>query len=70
MSKLLFFQFLIISISSCAILHKSDLADTSLFSIDSDHTLADEFLYVYEKNKENKRNEYGRNPDEIYHYQI
>ena len=53
MSKLLFFHFLVISISSCAILHKSDLADTSLFSIDGDHTLADEFLYVYEKNNFN-----------------
>ena len=53
MSKLLFFHFLVFSISSCAILHKSDLADTSLFSIDGDHTLADEFLYVYEKNNFN-----------------
>lgn len=53
MRKLLFFHFLVISIASCTILHKSNLGDEALFSIDDNPTLADEFLYVYEKNNFN-----------------
>ena len=53
MRKFFFFQYLIVFISSCAILPKSDLANSTLFSIDKDPTIADEFLYVYEKNNFN-----------------
>ncbi len=53
MRKLLLFQYLIFLISSCAILPKSDMANSTLFSIDKDPTIADEFLYVYEKNNFN-----------------
>ncbi len=53
MRKLILFHILIIFISSCAVLPKSDLADLVIFSIDESPTLADEFLYVYEKNNFN-----------------
>lgn len=53
MKKLLFNQFLIFFISSCAILPKSNLTESTLFSIDENAILADEFLYVYEKNNFN-----------------
>lgn len=53
MRKLILFQVLIIFISACAVLPKPDLADSVLFSIDEKPTLADEFLYVYEKNNFN-----------------
>ena len=49
MRKLLIVQSLVIFISSCAVLPKSDLADSTLFTIDEGPTLTDEFLYVYEK---------------------
>lgn len=53
MRRFILFQILIIFISSCAVLPTSDLAESVLFSIDENPTLADEFLYVYEKNNFN-----------------
>ena len=40
-------------ISGCAVLNKSNLEDSTLLTINGDPTIADEFIYVYEKNNFN-----------------
>ncbi len=59
MRKLLLFLLLIIAISSCAILQKPPLEESTLITINGDTTLADEFLYVYEKNNFNNDSIYA-----------
>lgn len=66
MRKLILFQFLIIFISSCAVVPKSDLEDSILFSINENSTLADEFLYVYEKNNFNNDSIYTEKDIDVY----
>ena len=53
MRKTAYFFLSIIQIASCTILSKSDTADKVLLSINGESILADEFLYVYEKNNFN-----------------
>ena len=53
MRKHFYFQLIFIVISSCTVLTKTSLEESTLFSIESDPTVADEFLYVYEKNNFN-----------------
>ncbi len=66
MRKVSFFHFLIVIISSCAVLPKSDLENSTLFSIDENLTLADEFLYIYEKNNFNNDSIYTENDVDEY----
>lgn len=66
MRKVLFFHFLIIFISSCALLPNSELATSTLLSINENSTLADEFLYVYEKNNSNNDSIYTENDVDEY----
>ncbi len=40
-------------LSACAVQNQSDIKKSILFSIDGDPTVADEFIYVYEKNNFN-----------------
>jgi len=53
MRKIVYLLLFFILFASCTLVQKSDLADADLFSINSEPTLADEFLYVYEKNNFN-----------------
>lgn len=53
MRKYIIFLLLAIIVSSCALLSKNNLEDEILFTISGDPTLADEFLYIYEKNNFN-----------------
>ena len=58
MRKFLSFHFFLVFISSCAILQKPEIEDATLFSINENPTLADEFIYVYEKNNFNNERIY------------
>ena len=51
-NRAIFLYFLIIT-SSCAILNKSELSESELFSINGEPVFAEEFMYVYEKNNFN-----------------
>jgi peptidyl-prolyl cis-trans isomerase SurA len=53
-----YFLYFLILISSCTILSKSDLSKAELFSINSESVLAEEFMYVYEKNNFNNEDMY------------
>ena len=53
-----YFLYFLILISSCTILSKSDLSKAELFSINSEPVLAEEFMYVYEKNNFNNEDMY------------
>lgn len=53
MKQVVIVLFAIAITSSCSVLKKTELAEQTLFSIDSELTFADEFLYVYEKNNFN-----------------
>jgi len=51
-----FLMFFLLILSACAVQNQSDISDIKesiLFSIDGDPTIADEFIYVYEKNNFN-----------------
>jgi peptidyl-prolyl cis-trans isomerase SurA len=58
MRKFSSFHFLLVFISSCAILQKPEIEDATLFSINENPSLADEFIYVYEKNNFNNESIY------------
>ena len=57
---------LLICSASCAILPKGELEEEELFSIDSNAVMADEFLYVYEKNNFNNDSIYTEEDIEAY----
>ena len=66
MRNLVYVHLLFILSSSCAILQKSELADQTLFTINSDTTTADQFLYVYEKNNFNNDSIYTERDVDTY----
>ncbi len=59
MRKILLIPLLVLSITSCSVLHKAPLEETTLITIDDEPTIADEFLYVYEKNNFNNDSIYS-----------
>lgn len=59
MRKILLSSLLVLSITSCSVLHKTPLEESTLITIDDEPTIADEFLYVYEKNNFNNDSIYA-----------
>jgi len=53
MKRQKFFILVFLLLSACAIQKSSDIEKSVLFSIDGEPTIADEFIYVYEKNNFN-----------------
>ena len=53
MTRSLFWLFYVLLFTTCKVLQKTDYKEETLFTINGNPTLADEFLYVYEKNNFN-----------------
>jgi peptidyl-prolyl cis-trans isomerase SurA len=66
MRNLLFLLSFLTIISSCAVQKQSALENSVLLSIDGDETIADEFIYVYEKNNFNNDSLYYPNDIDEY----
>ena len=67
MNKIYYILSTVIFFSACAVLNKTSLSEEVLFTIDEDHILADEFIYVYEKNNFNNDSLYtSKDVDEYF----
>ncbi|MCG8306410.1 MAG: peptidylprolyl isomerase [Cytophagales bacterium] len=66
MAKLLSFQVLLILLFSCTAIKNANIAESELIRINGDTIVADEFLYVYEKNNFNNDNIYSKNDVDEY----